>query len=143
MHFLDVSTHIGNPSQHKRVQDRAKPAARTCGCMRTSPAFTNAESRDVGAFEPSLCPILLNWLPPLHLRLYRSIHSHGQRSTHPTALKIPLLRHSLLPAVPPPLCPKKMQPVASGTGAPCAHTPIPTPFLALVYKSATHKTQPE
>ena len=83
-HFSQGSTHTGTPSPHKRVQDRAKPAARTRGRIRTPPpAFTNAESGDVAAFGHSLSPILLTWLPPSHLRLYSSIRPHGRRFIHP------------------------------------------------------------
>lgn len=83
-HFSQGSTHTGTPSPHRRVQDRAKPAARTRGRIRTPPpAFTNAESGDVAAFGHSLSPILLTWLPPSHLRLYSSIRPHGRRFIHP------------------------------------------------------------
>lgn len=73
----------GPPSPHKRVRGRAKPAAHTCGSGGTPPPpFTNAESGGMEAFEHTLSPILLTRLPPSCLRVYSSIHPHGQRSTH-------------------------------------------------------------
>lgn len=118
---------------HKRVQDRAKPAAQTSGHTRTPlPAFTNARSTDVAAFEHSLSPILLARLP-LHLTSWAGLHPPA---LHSRLLGSDLPHHPL---------PQADAPSSIRHRRSHAHAPLPTPPLALVYhtahpESATHET---
>lgn len=101
---------------HKRVEDRAKPAAQTSGHTRTPlPAFTNARSTDVAAFEHSLSLILLARLPP-------SSDLMGRAPSTCTALKAPWLR----PA-PPPSAPSRCTQQHQAQEITCTCTPAHTP----------------